>query len=242
MKKIIIFLLSLVFIFSIVYIAYNVVTNIAGNKTYNEIKNAVNGNTVSMEDKKIIDKVNELHKSNEEVVGYIKMDDTNISYPILQGQDNDFYLTHDYNKKQNVNGSIFLSYKGDLSNTDINSIIYGHNMKSGSMFHDLNKFEDEEFYKKHTKFKIYTLSEVSEYEIVCVFKSRVFYKDETDVFKYYDYIDLDEKKYAEYIKNIKKLELYDTKVDANYGEQLITLSTCEYSQNNGRMVLTAKKI
>ncbi len=115
-------------------------------------------------------------------------------------------------------------------------------MKDGQMFNNLLKYKDKSFYDNHKTIKIATNNEESEYSIVAVFKSRIFYQNENNVFRFYNYINFnDEQTYNEYIENCKKIQLYETGVSAIYGEQLITLITCEYSQENGRMVIVAKK-
>ena len=116
-------------------------------------------------------------------------------------------------------------------------------MKDNQMFKDLLKYQDKTFYEQHPIVKIATEETETDYEIIFAFKSRVFYQDEKNVFRFYQYYNLEnESKYNEYINNCKKIQLYDTGKTATYGEQLITLITCEYSQENGRMVVVAKKI
>lgn len=124
-----------------------------------------------------------------------------------------------------------------------NLILYGHNMKDHQMFNNLLKYEDIDIYNNHKTIKISTDKEENEYRIVTVFKSRVFYQDETDVFRYYNYTKFENSdKYNEYIRNCKELQLYDTEVSAKYEEKLITLITCEYSQENGKLIVVAKKV
>lgn len=188
-------------------------------------------------------KVAELHLSNPDIKGWIKIDNTIIDYPVVQGEDDDYYLTHDYKKEKNKYGSIFLKSGCDFDDINSNLIIYGHNMKDDNMFNSLLKYENKAFYDEHKLINITTENEERQYEIVSVFKSRVFYQDEKNVFRYYDYLNFnDENKYNEYINNVKKEQLYDTGITANYGEQLLTLITCEYSQENGRMVIVTKRI
>ncbi len=111
------------------------------------------------------------------------------------------------------------------------------------MFEDLIKYKDESFYKEHTKIRFTTLIEDSEYEILSAFKSRVYYKDETNVFRYYYFVNArDEREYNQYVSNAKKASLYDTGVTAEYGEQLLTLSTCDYEVVNGRFAIVAKRV
>ena len=185
----------------------------------------------------------ELQKENKEIVGWLEIEGTNINYPILQSSDNEFYLTHNYKKEKSVSGSLFLDKDFDLINGSSNYLIYGHRSKQGLMFEDLLKYAKEDFYKEHTKIKFTTLKEDSMYEILSVFYSRVYYEKEKDVFRYYYFINADnEEEYNHFIKEAKKASIYNTGVNANYGEQLLTLSTCEYSQEDGRFVVVAKKI
>lgn len=190
-----------------------------------------------------MEKVKELQQENTDVKGWIRIENTNINYPLLQTTDNDYYLTHNYKKENSSYGSIFINHKSNIKDNNSNTIIYGHNMKNNQMFTDLLKYEDKQFYEEHPTIKIVTDENEEEYEIIYTFKSRVFYQDEKNVFRYYQYYNFEnENKYNEYINNCKEIQLYDTGKTATYGECLITLITCEYSQENGRMVIVAKKI
>lgn len=180
----------------------------------------------------------ELHKSNEHVVAWIKIDDTNIDYPVLYSKD-DYYLNHNYKKEKVEEGSIYIDKYNTLS--DKNLILHGHNMRNGDMFHDLLEYKKKDFYNNHKIIEFYTLDGYNKYEVIAVFLSKV-YKKTDNVFKYYKYYgDKIENDYDEYIRNIKKLSLYDINLTGS-GEDLITLSTCEYSVKNGRMVVVAKKV
>lgn len=110
-------------------------------------------------------------------------------------------------------------------------------------FGQLLDYKDKAFYEEHKIIKISTEEENAEYEIVSVFLSRIFSDNDIDAFVYYHYYNFENKEvYNEYINNSKAIQLYDTGIAAEYGEQLITLITCEYSQENGRIVVVAKKI
>lgn len=181
--------------------------------------------------------IEKLHKENKHVIGWIKIDNTNIDYPVLYSK-NDYYLNHNYKKEEDKNGSIYIDKYNNL--TDKNLIFHGHNMRDGSMFHDLLEYKDKDFFKKHKTVKFYTLDGYKEYEIISAFTSKV-YKKTDNVFKYYKYYgDKINNNYDEYIKNIKNLSLYKTNTKVT-NENLITLSTCEYSTKNGRMVVVAKE-
>ena len=111
------------------------------------------------------------------------------------------------------------------------------------MFQDLLKYENENYYREHPTINFTTINEDSIYEIIAVFKSRVYYKNEKNVFRYYYFINAEnEEEYNYYVEESKKTSLYDTEKTASYGEQLLTLSTCEYSQEDGRFVIVAKKV
>ena len=116
-------------------------------------------------------------------------------------------------------------------------------MKDKQMFGNLKDYLNKEFYAEHQRITIATDTEENEYEIICVFKSLSFKKEDTNVFKYYNvYSFADEQEYNKYLDDCRAIQLYDTGKIAKFGEQLITLITCEYSQENGRLVVVAKKI
>ncbi|WP_068614585.1 class B sortase [Paenibacillus tuaregi] len=181
----------------------------------------------------------ELYQRNPDITGWLRIDSTRIDYPVMQNrQDAQFYLNHDFDKKTSKNGLPFL----DIHSSDSNILlIHAHHMKSGMMFAGLMKYKEESYYKEHATFEYSTLYEKEEYEIVAVILSQVYRKSD-NVFKYYQI----EKAgtpagFDSYIQNIKKLALYDTGVTPRYGDKLIVLSTCEYSTENGRLAVVARK-
>lgn len=185
----------------------------------------------------------ELKKQNNDIVGWLEILNTKINYPVLQTTDNEYYMTHTYRKEYSKDGSIFLDkdYNWDVPSSNL--LIYGHNNKNGNMFQELLKYEDESYYKEHPTIEFTTVNEDCTYEIIAVFKSRVYYKSEKNVFRYYYFINAEnEEEYNNYVEESKKASLYDTGKTAEYGEQLLTLSTCEYSQEDGRFVIVARKI
>ena len=184
----------------------------------------------------------ELQKENEEIIGWLEIAETNINLPVCQAQDNSYYLTHNYKKEKATSGALFLDKDFDLDKPSTNYLIYGHRNKNGTMFEDLMKYKDEQFFKSHPTIKFTTTKEDTEYQIIAVFFSRVYYKSEQNVFRYYQFVNAEnETEYNEYISNCKKASIYDTGATAEYGEQLLTLSTCEYSQEDGRFAVVAKK-
>lgn len=186
--------------------------------------------------------VEELKKENGDIVGWLEIQNTNINFPVMQRTDNEYYMTHTYNKENSKDGSIFLDkdYNWDLPSSNL--LLYGHNNKNGNMFEGLLEYNEESYYKEHPTIKFTTTKEDCEYEIISVFKSRVYYKSEKDVFRYYYFINAEsEEEYNNYVEESKKASLYDTGKTANYGDQLLTLSTCEYSKEDGRFAIVARK-
>lgn len=187
-------------------------------------------------------KVKKLQKENDDIVGWLEIEDTNINYPVLQGDDNEFYLNRNYKKEKSEKGSIFLDAKYNWNIPSNNLLIYGHNIINGLMFQDLLKYESQDFYKKHPNIRFTTEKDDKEYEIISVFKSRVYYKAEKNVFRYYDFINAKkEEDYMEFVKNAKKASIYDIEATAKYGDELITLVTCSYHIEDGRFVVIGKE-
>ncbi len=192
-------------------------------------------------DPKLVE-IQKLYEENNDLIGWLKIEDTKIDYPVMFTRGEDYYLRRDFYKKKSTAGSLFIDKYQDMSPKDINILIHGHNMNNGTMFHDLLNYKKKAYYEAHKNIIYYTLEEKQEYEIIAVFLSKVYNVSDTD-FKYYKfYGKQEEDSYKNYIENIKKLSLYDIKTTAIYPEELITLSTCEYSEKDGRLVVVAKRV
>lgn len=181
-----------------------------------------------------------VYEQNSDFVGWITIDGTNINYPVMQTkEDPDFYLKHGFDKSYSDYGVPFVQGDCDVLTSD-NLVIYGHNMKNGTMFSDLEKYADEEFYRSHRYINFDTLTDYGTYEIFAVFRT-VAYSE--DGFKYYNFVDLaDAEDFNSFVEKCTELSLYDTGVTAVYGDKLLTLSTCEYTRTNGRFVVVAKLV
>lgn len=236
----------LVIIVCVFYLCYTAYESKKNESLYNDNKHSIiskkNFSTDPTENK-FRDSFLAAKQENQEVIGWISIDDTEISYPLLQTMDNNYYLTHNYKNESSNYGSIFLHKNSVLTNEFSNLVIYGHNMKDGSqMFSPLMNYKDKSFYDSHKTIRITTENKEYIYTIFAVLKSRVYNNDETNVFRYYSYIDLTSQDvFTEYISNCKKYQLYNTGSSAVYGNQIISLITCEYSQENGRLVVIGKK-
>ena len=190
----------------------------------------------------VLEKYKKLFSQNKSLIGWIKIDDTNIDYPVMQTVNNEYYLDHNYNQQYDKNGSIFLDKDCDITNPGCNMIIYGHHMKSGKMFGHLQKYSSKEYYEQHPVIQFDTIYEEGRYQIMYVFRSRIYNEDEI-VFKYYQFFEASTpEEFDSHMNEMAKLSLYDTGIRANYGDKLITLSTCDNSEQDGRFVVVAKKI
>ena len=209
------------------------------------VNNEVHINYTKEEEKKeliVLEKYKKLFSQNKSLIGWIKIDDTNIDYPVMQTVNNEYYLDHNYNQQYDKNGSIFLDKDCDITNPGTNMIIYGHHMKSGKMFGNLKLYSNKSYYDEHPIIQFDTIYEEGRYQIMYVFRSRIYNEDEI-VFKYYQFFDVaTPEEFDSNMSEMAKLSLYDTGVTATYGDKLITLSTCDNSEQDGRFVVVAKKI
>ncbi|MBD5475209.1 MAG: class B sortase, partial [Lachnospiraceae bacterium] len=190
----------------------------------------------------VLEEYRTLYSKNKKLIGWLKIDDTNIDYPVMQTANNEYYLDHNFNQEYDKNGSLFLDKDCDVVHRNTNLIIYGHHMKSGKMFGSLNRYSSEEYGKKHSRIQFDTIYEKGTYEVMYVFRSRIYNEDEV-VFKYYQFFDAaSEKEFDSNMQEMAALSLYDTGVTASYGDELLTLSTCDSSETDGRFVVVAKRV
>lgn len=181
-----------------------------------------------------------LHERNPDCVAWITIEGTVIDYPVMYrpGQKN-YYLHRDFNGKHVSAGTLFIAENCNPDSSD-NVIIYGHHMNSGKMFAALNKYKKQSFYEEHKRIVYETLNGQETYEVMFAFTTPVYTGHD---FAYYAFSKANSaEEYDAYISACRERALYDTGVTARYGEKLLTLSTCEYSQKNGRMVVVARRI
>lgn len=187
-------------------------------------------------------KLENLQKENSDIVALIEIENTDINYPVLQGNDNSYYMKHNYKKQYSVNGSIFLDKDYLWDPPSSNLLIYGHNNKNDTMFQSLLKYKDKKYYNLHPEIRFTTNDDDSIYEIFAVFESRVYYKSEKNVFRYYYFLDSkNEAEYNDFVNNCKSASLYNINITPKYEEQLLTLSTCSYHVKDGRFAVVAKQ-
>lgn len=172
-----------------------------------------------------------LKKLNSDCIGYIVVPGTKLSYPILKSSDNSDYLNLSLEKKKNKSGSVFMDYRCNSDFTSPNTIIYGHNMKDGSMFRTLNNYNDQSYYKEHPNVYIINSADgkTHKYNILSVFPT----SPTSELAYALDYSN--EFEYLKFLDSIKSSSLYDTEVTYNNMKPIITLSTCRGS--NKRFVM-----
>lgn len=197
------------------------------------------------EEKQILPEYQTLYDENNDMYGWIKIDDTVIDYPVMfTPEDPNFYENRNWNKEKcNVGTTIFID--GRTGEDSENIIVYGHNMRDFSMFGSLKYYKDKEYYENHKYIEFDTVYEKATYEIIAVSKAKVYYNEEPseDEYLFYMNIELDsEEDFYNYISNIKSNSYYAIENTAHYGDQLITLCTCDKYTTDGRFLIVAKKI
>ena len=179
---------------------------------------------------------NKLKEQNKETVAWIKVNNTNIEYPIVKADNNNFYLNHSFDKSQNSAGWIFADYRNKFDNTDKNIIIYGHNMRDGSMFGSLKNILNSNWYEneENTNITLYTENEK------CIYKVFSIYKIESE--DYYIKTEFsNDNEFEQFVNTIKNRSIKKFDIDVSKEDNILTLSTCA-NNNRYRIVLHAKKM
>lgn len=183
-----------------------------------------------------------LYALNPDVVGYISIEDTPVSYPVVQEEDNEYYLRRDFYAQSNQHGIPFLDYRNDIKKPSDNLVIYGHNMNDGQMFGELINYRKVEYYREHPVVDLTTVYEEGRYKIFSVYITNA-YTNQGPVFDYHNFIEAkSDEDFANYVKQLTIRSLINTTVDVQPGDKLLTLSTCTYEFKDARLVVVARKI
>ena len=176
------------------------------------------------------------------MIGWIQIEGTSIDYPVMQTPaDPNYYLKHDFEKNYTDYGCPFMQADCDALAPSDNLIIYGHNMKDGSMFADLAKYRSKDFWQTHKTVWFDTAVGGCAYEIFAVIHTTV-QADAADTFPFYWFVDAaSPEEFADYVSACKAQALYDTGISAQYGDKLLTLSTCDNITDGGRLLVIAKQ-
>ena len=194
------------------------------------------------ESREVLEEYQKLMVRYKRLIGWVKIEGTKIDYPVMQTVDNEYYLDHNMDHQYDKNGTIFMDKDCDVLKPSTNYILYGHHMKNGRMFGQLDLYKDESYYEEHPYISFDTIYEKGTYQVMYVFRSKV-YKEDEIAFKYYQFIDANgEMEFASYMEEMAAMSLYDTGVTAEFGDQLLTLSTCDYQETDCRYVVVEKKV
>lgn len=183
----------------------------------------------------------EIYEMNNDTVGWIKLPGTELDYPVMQTPDREnFYLDKDFYGNKSTRGCIYAREVCDINEPSDNVTLYGHNMADGSMFAALNAYVSKTAWDNNSLIFFDTLTEYHTYKIFAVFKTSA---NLNQGFSYHQFVDADnEEEFNEFVKTCKDLSFYDTGITPVYGDKMICLSTCEYTLDNGRLVVAAVRI
>ena len=229
--SLIIFIICLI---GVVYYSYQIIkwkNSVDDNK---KVLDKVEQNIKKKDDKEVID-FKKLKEINADTVAYIKVNGTNIDYVVVRGKDNSYYLNHNFEKKYNIAGWIFADYKNKLDGTDKNLVIFGHNMKDGSMFETLKNVLDKTWPEKKENHTVTLITEDKTY------KYQVFSTYSINPEIYYINPEFNNNEFSKFINVIKSRTNYDYGVEVNSDDKVLTLSSC-IGDGSQRVVLHAKMI
>ena len=201
----------------------------------NEIAESVTINEDTNEEKKYKINFEELKHKNSDTVAWLKVENTNIEFPIVQANNNSYYLTHNFDKKYNVAGWIFADYKNKLDGTDRNIVVYGHNMRNNSMFGSLKDVITEEWYNNEEN-KYITFVTENDYQTYQVFSV---YQIKTE--DYYIQTEFKSNEFTEFIDTITKRSKKNFGINVSKEDTILTLSTCS-NNNKYRVVLHSVRV
>lgn len=239
MKKKLMTIIELILVVIFLFSCYKIFTKLNAYKTDGKTYDAVRQEYIeevqkSPENIDYKGLYNKLKESNADYRGWITVENTDIDYPIVQGTDNDFYLKHDFNKKESISGCVFMDYLNEVDKDD-NIILYGHNMRNGSMFSKLQNFKENEFFYQNNKVIIKDEAEEHTYEVFSVYVLKP-----GDKLGKINYSSADE--FNEYIKFIKNKSFYASDIKVEKGDKILTLVTCTYEIDDARTIVHAKLI
>lgn len=239
MKLILIIALSLILLFSgmkIVKYSVDGLNNKKFNAQLQQIYHQAKEAEKMDKSEKYGDKFKELIKINSDLVGWIYLPNTSIDYPVVQTVDNDYYLTHSFEKEESDHGAIYMDYRNiQDSQKMVHTIIYGHYMKDGTMFKSLNNYKTKDYAKQNPFIEFDTLEGPTKWQIFSVYVIRA--KNSTLQVSFSN-----EEEYAQYLTMIIEKSMENIGVQATKEDQLLTLVTCSYELKDSRLVIHAKKI
>lgn len=181
----------------------------------------------------------ELYAQNPHVVGWLEMD-PDIALPVVQW-DNSFYMDHDFDGNESVAGTLFVDSRNTLWPQDDHILIYGHNMKDGSMFGSLNNYRNVGFLRATTCIQFNTIYGDAQYVPFALFDASMT-KDDPNYFKLIRLNFSEEQPFDAFLEDVQSRSLFNIPVDVNEDDQLLSLVTCSYSMDNGRFIIMCRKL
>ncbi len=184
----------------------------------------------------------EYKAKNSDVVGWITVPNTKIDYPVVRGKDNEFYLVHNVEKESSKHGAVFMDYRNADPQQQRHIILHGHNMKNGTMFHDLNNYKQRSFFEQNRTITFIWDGVVTKWEVFAAF---VWPGDNSNVYETRFYDDQDfanyMKDWIDFVSNVK-YSIVEKSVTIQPSDQVLTLSTCTYEYDNSRFLVSARRI
>lgn len=247
-RRILLFICTVVFIYSSMNILAYFYEGYRNKKMHQELGelfhtqegqyekvSGVEQEDLSWDETNIAEKFIPILEINPEVVGWLIIPGTTIDYPVVQTDDNEYYLSHDINGKESKRGAIFMDYRNIPSGDDKNTILYGHNMRDGSMFKDITKFKDKNFFEENTTIWFYTLDKLTQWEVFSAYVTEAGFNYVRKDFQ-------SDEDYLDFINSLKDKSMHKIEVDLNKDDKIITLSTCSYEFDDARFVVHARRV
>lgn len=214
-----------------IFSSYNIYLKLSEYKKADNVYEDIREITITTKE----NKYDELYSINPDYRFWLKVDNTNIDYPVVQGSDNDYYLNHDFNKNYLSSGSIFMDYRNNFEENKTVTL-YGHHMRNKTMFGELTKFKDEDFFNENNLIRVEDKDNTYIYEVFSVYVADLNNKD------YLKVTFENEKDKSDYINYIKNRSLYKKAIDVNPSDDIISLYTCSYEFDNARTIVHGKLI
>lgn len=222
-KKIILIACIIIFVCTSILLVKYAMEEYENKKMYEELSNLVSTNENAEDD---VPDYSALYAKNSDFIGWISVPNTSINYPVLQCDNNDFYLEYNFEKKKDTRGAIFMDSRNNAVNLDSNTIIYGHNCYNTTMFSELTKYESIDFYKTTPVFEFNTVQKSYKWKIYGVFITTAKAEEDNGYVFNYIYPYMDGENFEGFIEEIDQRRLYVTDVDINDNDKMLILSTC----------------
>ena len=238
MKKIVYNLLLIISLCAFIFFGYKIYNYKKEEKAQNELNSEivesviVLNNDVEESDEPLKVDFTALKEKNNDIVAWIYSEDTQINYPIVKTKNNDYYLRRLIDGSYNIAGTLFMDYRNSEDFTDYNTIIFGHNMKNGTMFGSLPNYQKQEYYDSHKEIYLYTENKNYVIEIFAGYIT----SSESDIYKFPKTADTNEKLIKTAINN----STFKSNIEPTKEDKIITLSTCTYTFENARYILVVR--